>query len=169
VLTFAPLNPYRMLFTEHRGLFIWTPVTLVGAVGFVYLVRRRRDDRPFLAICGAMAVAMILSYVFSPYWDGGGPPEFSQRYLTSLFPFIALGLAGLLEWRPAPVRIAALLAVTWTLFIGIYDRLGFEAVNDPTQPVGSIVHGKVSAHLAAYNLYRISNLKFLIPDPFSHN
>jgi hypothetical protein len=168
VLRFAPLNPYRMLFTEHRGLFIWTPVSLLGAIGFVYLLRSRRSDRPFLAICGAMAVATVLAYVFSPYWDGGGPPEFSTRYLTSLFPYIAIGLGGLLLWRPLVVRTAAVLAVAWSLLIGVYAQLGIEPVDSPTQPIGSLVHGKVGSHRLAYNLYRISNLNFVIPDPFSH-
>lgn len=168
VLRFAPLNPYRMLFTEHRGLFIWTPVSLLGAFGFVYVTRSRTRDRPFLAICGAMAVATVLSYIFSPHWDGGGPPEFSQRYLTSLFPYIAIGLAGLLELRPLLVRAAAIASVAWSLLIGIYTQLGIEPVDSPTQPIGSLVHGKVGSHRLAYNLYRISNFKFLIPDPFSH-
>ena len=168
VMRFAPLNPYRMLFTEHRGLFIWTPVSLLGAIGFVYLLRRRTADRPFLAICGGMAVATVLAYVFSPYWDGGGPPEFSTRYLTSLFPYIALGLAALLEWRPAIVRTAALAAVAWSLLIGVYAQLGIEPVDSPTQPIGSLVHGKTGSHRLAYNLYRISNFNFVIPDPFSH-
>jgi hypothetical protein len=168
VLRFAPLNPYRMLFTEHRGLFVWTPVALIGAIGFVHLLRRRVDERPFLSICAGMAVATVAAYVFAPFWDGGGPPEFSQRYLTSLFPYVALGVAALLEWRPVVVRAAGVLAVAWSLFIGIWAQLGIEAVDSPTQPIGSAVHGKVSAHVAAYNLYRISNLKFAFPDPFSH-
>jgi hypothetical protein len=168
VLVFAPLNPVRMLFTNHRGLFVWSPVALVALVGFVRLLRRRPDQRPFLAISGAMGVAIVGSYAFSPHWEGG--LSFGQRYLTPLFPLVALGLGGLLDWRPRLVASAAGLAVAWTLVLGLYDGLGF-GLDDhlgASQVPDAVLKGKVTPGLVAYNLYRVSNLSFVIPDPYAH-
>jgi hypothetical protein len=167
VLRFSPLNPYRMLFTDHRGLFVWSPVALLGAIGFVILMRGRPRDRAFLSICAAMALTTIASYVLSPYWDGGYD-GFDERYLTSFFPFVALGLGGLLEWRPAPVRIVAVVAAAWTLFLGLYWNVGNEHVSRATQPVGSVVHGHLKARITSHNLWDRSNLRVIFPDPYSH-
>jgi hypothetical protein len=168
VLDFAPLNPERMLFSDHRGLFIWSPVTILAVFGFARLFRRRQHERPFFAICAAMAVAMLLSFVFSPYWDGGFG-AFNQRYLTALFPLVAIGLGGALEWRPGLVRAAAVLAVAWTLFLGLYRGSAlWYANNGASEAPSSLIHGKVTPNLVAYNLYRVSNFSFLVPYPFAH-
>jgi hypothetical protein len=168
VLVFAPLNPIRMLFTDRRGLFVWSPVVILAMVGFVRLLRRRPAARPFLVVCAAIALAIVVSYVFSPFWDGG-PTSNNQRYYTPLFPFVAIGLGGLLEWRPHPVRVAALVATVWTVALGIYGALGL-GIGDPGKGASQlpkvVFQGKIKPRLAAYNLYRISNFNFLIPDPF---
>jgi len=168
VLVFAPLNPFRMLFTDRRGLFVWSPVVILAVVGFVRLLRRRAAARPFLTVCAAIAVAIVVSYVFSPFWDGG-PTSNNQRYYTSLFPFVAIGLGGLLEWRSRPVRIAALVATFWTVSLGIYGALGL-GIGDPGKGASQlpkvVFQGKIRPRIAAYNLYRISNFSFLIPNPF---
>jgi hypothetical protein len=169
VLTFAPLNPVRMLFTDHRGLFLWSPVTVLALFGFILLLRRRPAERPFLAVCAGIAVAIVLSYAFSPFWDGGAGSN-NQRYYTTLFPFVALGLGGLLEWRPRVVRSAAAVAAAWTVSLGLFTACAFGSADPSASTLPRWVYeGRVTAYLTAYNLYRISNLKFFIPDPFSHS
>src|SRR5581483_9024119 len=54
--TFAPLNPFRLLLTLHRGLFVWTPATLLAVVGIVLLLRRRNPLRPYVALLTCMVV-----------------------------------------------------------------------------------------------------------------
>ena len=114
-LTFAPLNPLRMLFTDHRGYFVWSPIGALGALGYIVLFRRRPDDRRFLVAVVAMALAVMSSYALIPFWDGTW--AFGQRFYTPLFPVVAIGLAGLLEATPRPAMIAAAVATAWTLFL----------------------------------------------------
>ena len=88
--------PLKMLFTLHRGLFIWTPLTLFATVGFVVLLRRDRRHRAFIATLGVSALALLAIHaLWGTYWDGGG--SFSQRFLTALFPFFLVGTAELVR------------------------------------------------------------------------
>jgi hypothetical protein len=125
-LSFSPLSPLRMLFSEHRGLFIWTPATLLATVGIVLLLRARGRFRPFVVALTAMVVCLLLSYAFFAVWDGGW--SFSARYLAAPLPFYALGLARLFATRPRRVRIglAALVAATvmWSVFLGMSHAFG---------------------------------------------
>jgi hypothetical protein len=166
VLDFAPLNPLRMLFTDHRGMFVWSPVTVLALVGFAVLLRRSRSERPFLVISGLMGVAIVVSYVFSPFWDGG--LAFGQRYFTILVPLVAIGLGGALEWRPGRAEAAAIVLTAWTVCLGLYAGLGFgyDEHHGASQVPKAVVHGHVTPGLIAYNLYRVANLSFVIPDPY---
>ena len=126
VLGFAPLTPLRMLFTPHRGLFVWTPVTALGVIGFILLMRRRREHRLFLAVLGAMGAGLLLMHASLLWWDGGW--SFSMRYLASLLPLYAVGLGGLLDAvrsrRRAAVIAAATACALWSVFLGMSHAFG---------------------------------------------
>jgi hypothetical protein len=115
LLTFAPLNPLRMLFTDHRGLFIWSPVSALAAVGLGFLFLRRPELRRFLFAVAAMGVAIMTSYSLVAFWDGTW--AFSQRFYTPLFPLVVIGLAGLVDVAPRAGFAAAAVAAAWSLFL----------------------------------------------------
>jgi hypothetical protein len=117
LLSFAPFSPLRMLFTVHRGLFVWTPLTLIGAVGYVCVMRWRRDVTAFLAALATAGVLVVCSYASFATWDGG--LSFSQRYFTVLVPLWAIGVAGLLEIAPRIVTPLCAFAVAWALFLAL--------------------------------------------------
>ena len=167
VLVLAPLNPFRMLFTQHRGLLIWSPVTILAIVGFVRLMRHRPDQRPFLSICAFTAFMLTASYALAPYWDGGYA-SYNQRYLTALFPFVVLGLGGIVDWRPRLVVSLAVVCVAWTMALGFYEGLSIAYLNrGVVQFPEGITHGRVTPGLLAYDLYHGSNIRGLIPDPYN--
>jgi hypothetical protein len=114
-LVLAPLNPLRMLFTNHRGLFVWSPVCVLAVVGLVVLFRRRPEHRRFLTALTLMSVGVVASYALVPYWDGTW--SFSQRFFTSLLPIVAVGLAGLLELAPRPAIAGATVCAAWSLYL----------------------------------------------------
>lgn len=117
VLSFDPLGPLKMLVTDHRGLFIWSPIALVGLAGYVRLLRRGGRDRQFLALAGVMAVAILISYAVVPFWDGTW--SFSQRFLTPLTPLVAIGVAGLAQASRRWTVTFASLATAWTVFLAL--------------------------------------------------
>jgi hypothetical protein len=124
VFGIAPLTPLKMLFTEHRGLFIWTPLTLLGVVGLGVLLRRR-GCRPFLIVLCAMGAGLLAIQMSLLWWDGGW--SFSMRYLASLLPLYALGLGALLQaagTRRWIVATAAIACVGWSVFLGMNHAFG---------------------------------------------
>ena len=119
----APLVPAQMLVSVRRGVFLWTPLTLVATLGFVLLFRRRPDRRAFLAGMLAAAVALVLIHgVWGGFWWGGF--SFSQRFLCALFPFFLLGVAEIVRryrragWAVLAVCTAFSVLVAFTLFVG---------------------------------------------------
>jgi hypothetical protein len=118
------LAPLKMLFTIKRGLFIWTPFTLLAVVGFGLLVHRLRTHRLFLASLGAAALSLLIGYAaIGSLWTGG--MSFSQRFLTGLVPVFALGTAELLR-RFGPIAAVVLTAcVIWTFSLALYHGLGY--------------------------------------------
>lgn len=164
MLAFSPLTLPRMLFTDHRGLFIWTPVTILSVIGYVRLVRRRPDDRDFLLTVAAMNVLVALAYEEYPAWDAGF--SFSARYLAPLFPFFALGLAGLVDWRPRIVWTAAAVATAWTLFLALnvgipFGGYGFDTGN-ASQLAGRVLDGRMSPRRFVATVWQYSHLHRLV-------
>jgi hypothetical protein len=121
VLGFDPGAPLKMLVTDHRGLFVWSPVALLGLIGYVRLLRRGGRDRLFLALAAGMAVAVLLSYASVPFWDGTW--SFSQRYLTPLAPLVGIGVSGLAGWSRRWTVAAAAAATAWTVFLALNLQL----------------------------------------------
>jgi hypothetical protein len=165
VLSFSPLSPLRMLASPRRGLVLWTPLTLLALAGYVRLVRRRPDLREYLLLMGAMSVALVIAQTAVPFWDAGW--SFSQRYLTALFPAVAIGTAGLLEWRPRLVGAVALAAVVWSLFLCLtMQTVGFDERRDTVVDLARR-GGTESAGSYAYGVWHISHFKLLVPfNPF---
>jgi hypothetical protein len=134
---FDPLAPAKMLFTFKRGLFVWTPATLFGVVGYFLLLRRLRERRTFLVGLGLSCLALLLVHmIWGGFWEGGY--SFSQRFLTDLFPLFVIGIAELLRRAPkvfAPLLVACIL---WTGFLAVHHFYGYDGVSQ-ADGVGRIV------------------------------
>jgi len=109
----------QTLFSSFHGLFTWQPAALLGVVGLALFWRRDRW-RVTLMLAGiALQVYLVAS---AGDWFGGG--GFGPRRMDSLTPFLALGLAALVDlsprriWRWATGVVAGLLiAGNWVLMM----------------------------------------------------
>jgi hypothetical protein len=126
---FDPVAPVKMLFSLKRGLFIWTPLTAFGVLGFLLLFRRDEDHRLFLGGLGLSALALLLVHAaWGSFWDGGY--SFSERFLTALFPLFALGIAELLRRTRMLVAPLLVLCVAWSCWISLYHWYGYDHVSE---------------------------------------
>jgi hypothetical protein len=123
---FSPTAPFKMLFTLHRGIFVWTPLTLFATIGFALLLRRERSHRAFVLAFGLAALGLLAVHAFwGKQWDGGG--SFSQRFLTALFPFFLVGTAEAVR-RGRRIALAVLtLCACWSLWLGLVQFNGYYA------------------------------------------
>jgi hypothetical protein len=107
------------LFSSRHGLFFWTPLLTVAALGL--LARAWAGHRDGLAAAAALGVFALGNALLHPWWSGGMA---NARFLPTL-PLFALGLATLLALvaetalrRPLRVLASAGAAlVAWNLLL----------------------------------------------------
>ena len=106
----------QVLLSADRGLFAWTPLMAVGALGLVLLLRRW----PLLA-AGGLLVLAASAWINGMPQDWTGSDSFGARRFDLVVPLLAAGLAEVtsslsatLARRPwlAPLAVAAVL-VAW--------------------------------------------------------
>jgi hypothetical protein len=121
---FDPTVPIKMLFTLHRGLFTWTPLTIFATIGFILLLRRDRANRPFLVTLGVSALGLLAIHCFwGQAWDGYG--SFSQRFLTALFVLFLVGTAELVRRARRPSIAVLGLCCCFSVWVGLVLFNGF--------------------------------------------
>jgi len=85
-------NFLQVLISANHGLFSWTPLLLVSAIG-VFLFWRK-----FPRVGGPVLCAVLAFYYFiASYPDWAGISSFGNRFFVSLTVFFVIGLAVLLQ------------------------------------------------------------------------
>jgi hypothetical protein len=104
-----------VLFSAEHGLFSWTPLLLLAAVGLVLLKwREPHVGTPLLA-------AALAFYVFiACYPDWAGISSFGNRFFVSLTPLFILGLSVLLERTATFFRSQRLAAATASIILAAF-------------------------------------------------
>ena len=105
----------NVLISADRGLFTWTPLMAVGAVGLLWLLRE------WLSLAaGALLVLAASAWINGGVQDWAGADAFGARRFDLVVPLLAVGVtavarvaAGAVARRPwlAPAAAAALLVV----------------------------------------------------------
>lgn len=96
-----------------RGLFVFTPIVLVGMIGLVRRWRQRRNDASLVA--AAIVVLFLLLQAGWPNpWGGDGP---GPRYVVPMIPFLGLGLAAI--WADVPARVRQVVVAVSIVSMGL--------------------------------------------------
>ncbi len=101
-----PHTLWQLLFSEYRGLFIYSPVLLLACYGLGVMLRRRQTTEAVLLLA-VFAAFLGLNASFNG-WHGGA--TFGPRYLIPVLPFLALPLAIAFARLPVAAAGAALLS-----------------------------------------------------------
>lgn len=88
-----PRYVLEVLFAGNRGLFIWSPLTLLALIGLILL---GRQDRTLAIILGAAFVIQTLMNAALADWYGGW--GFGMRRKIELYPVFVIGLSSILAW-----------------------------------------------------------------------
>lgn len=106
--TFNPASPnfFNVLFSNHHGLFVWTPALLAGIAGLYPLAHRDHKLATLLAVGFALQVYIVGGW---SAWSGGA--AFGQRFLVNSTPAYLLGMAALIDQLQKRVGLRALWAV----------------------------------------------------------
>jgi hypothetical protein len=111
---FDPRSPRLLdvLIASDHGLFTWTPVMVLGVVGLVLALRR------WTALAaGGLMVLLATAWVTGAMADWWGSDAFGARRFDVAAPFMAVGLAALLDTcRSRPLLAPALVLAAMALW-----------------------------------------------------
>lgn len=119
----VPAHAVDVLFSGFHGLFSWHPVTFVGVVGLLLLMRRVPMLAVALAVVFFAQVLVIGSY--ETWWGGA---SFGARRFVNCTSIFALGVSVVLgQLRGVPSRIAGALVVVlifWNFGLAVQYSVG---------------------------------------------
>jgi hypothetical protein len=82
----------KVLFSSNHGMFSWTPVLILAAMGFPFLIKRDA-----LLGVGSLLTFLAFYYFIASYPNWDGISSFGNRFFISLTPIFILSLAALLS------------------------------------------------------------------------
>lgn len=110
---------YQYLFSYRRGLFIWSPIYLLGFVGLIKLKKK------------LMLFSILALWLVGSFWPAYSSAGFGQRLSISAVPFFGIGIAHIYDkLAPRYQYLLLALVVAWN----IYLFYGFYGLNWKTLP-----------------------------------
>jgi hypothetical protein len=107
------------LFSYRKGWFVYSPLLLFAAVGFIALFKKSK--LLFGSSITVLFLGLWVNLSWWCWWYGGG---FGARSLIDFLPFMALGLAAFLKWLAqqnrlikAPIILALSFLSLWSVFM----------------------------------------------------
>ena len=126
-----PRALWGLLFGWWRGIFVYSPILVLGVVGFVMALRRFRGTLELrLAVLGVSVVGTILFYSkWTTWWNGLN--QFGYRYLLDVVPMLVV-LAAYAVSRSRRLRTYAIplgvISVMTMTFGAAPNMFGFDGV-----------------------------------------
>jgi len=119
-------NYLGLLVAPNRGLFVFNPILILAFIGFWIT---RSDNNPSYRFLQASLIAMagtILVYASFDDWQGGD--TFGPRYLTSILPYLIIGLCIFFDHiakTPRKNFVVAIIVILITVsvfvqFVGVF-------------------------------------------------
>ncbi len=157
---------FGLLFSWWRGLLVYTPVLVLGFVGWYFVLRKPRgfvEER--MVLLGAISVAMIGLYSFWTEW-WGGTSQYGYRFLLEIVPFLVLLGAFAVDRLPQLRRagfVLAIVSVANMAFGMAPNRFAWDGVKFPSRfsdsPIGQA--WIVFAHRPLGSILRIAGVAVL--------
>jgi hypothetical protein len=98
------------LFTPFRGLFVFCPVLILGALGFYFMIRQKRIPPEHSYFILAVFLGLLLPY--SAWYEPMGGLSYGARLIVPAIPFLLIPAGSFLErgtkWR------------SWLVAYGLY-------------------------------------------------
>jgi len=108
---------YLDLFSPLRGVFVYCPILILGAVGFYFVPRRREMVSEGLLLAACFAGFL---FPYAMWYNAVGGEAFGQRFLIPAIPFLLLPSGFLIEAKkPGVAAVAYLLYGVGVVFNGI--------------------------------------------------
>ena len=125
-----PIHAGEVLFSGFHGLFSWSPITLVGALGLLAL--SARSGRVALALALVFVAQVVIIGSYDTWWGGA---SFGARRFINCMPIFAMGLAAFLTGlRPRAFRVAVggiAVLILWNFGLAVQYSIGLIPRDQP--------------------------------------
>jgi hypothetical protein len=144
-------NPcfWEVLCSSRNGLFSWTPVAMLGLIGFFFFYKKDKWLTRYLLL--TFLIMLYINSIVTDWWGGGG---FGMRRFDGFIILFALGIAtiisGLRYWlQKYPMAVIGLVLFG---FIGWNFAIIRQFNNRQIIPGDTVSWKKVAAHQIDYTL-----------------
>lgn len=129
--------PLVVLFSSRAGLFTWTPVAFLGAVGLVRGLARRDGTGRLVRQFGL--AFLVGFYVVACAWVVAGAFAFGARRLSDAMGLVGLGVALLAAASPRALRtVRVLVLAAIVLNVGLMQLLRAKLITSPGSATRSL-------------------------------
>ncbi|MBU0761971.1 MAG: glycosyltransferase family 39 protein [Candidatus Altiarchaeota archaeon] len=138
---FVHSTAFKIIFSTRHGLFIWTPITALSMIGFIWM--NTKDNNLSTRLITAFAVQVFfISLTVS--WDGGW--SYGIRMLTNSAIVFATGLSFFIDYirrRSSWIVIVFILLpfIVWNLLLMVQIADNHMLI-DPNVPFSRILEGQ---------------------------
>ena len=115
LFSLSNFNLVNLLFSDIRGLFIWSPILLIATISLIYF--SFKSHNVIYKLGSTAFLILLLIYNFWPNWWGGD--SLGQRFFIVLAPIFAIALAKFLssvKLKRGVLLIAMTLVISLTTF-----------------------------------------------------
>jgi len=110
-------EPLNFLFSYKKGLFVYTPIAFIGLLGVFWFAYKRRPSGLWL-----VAFLALSTYVLSSWWNWYYGASLGMRAAVEFMPFLAFGLAFLLQELIKPLRAVLILLCLGTVGLNLIQE-----------------------------------------------
>ncbi len=110
----------EVLFSSDHGMFSWTPILILAAVGLFFLIKRN-----VLLGVGSLLTFLAYYYFIASYPDWDGLSSYGNRFFVSLTPIFILGLAALFSSFASWIGKASRAAIVATDACGLVHGMEY--------------------------------------------
>jgi hypothetical protein len=110
------------VFVAGRGFVVASPIVIMGLIGSIWLVWRRRGQERAVAVASIAAFLALLAVplFWGNPWGGSSP---GARYLTPALPLLVVGVAAIWSFRPVLTRAVVGVSAATMVLATITDPL----------------------------------------------
>jgi hypothetical protein len=110
-----PSHLLAALVSERGGVLAWHPAMALGLIGLCFVARREATWRPMatLGLAGFAGLSWLVGS-WSMWWGGA---SFGNRFFISTLPFIAIGIAWMVDAAAGRRRLSAALCLLAILIV----------------------------------------------------
>lgn len=111
------LGSYILTVSNERGVFYYSPVLLLGLIGFYLIYKKGKEKKLSYLLFSVVLINLVVYSMFSDYHGGWA---FGSRYMIPAQAMLSVGVAFFLEYymKSLKIMIFTFILAVYSIFVG---------------------------------------------------